>query len=460
MRPVVLMEQRPAAQSAAATPPQPETVRALTRRVRHQGTLGLVPEHPELLRPRRGQPVPAAVVAELARLQALDEGWGARALARMLGYKRQARIDDKPVKRLGPQQPRPVRDEASVGADHRHADRYPARLQVVNRSSPGGTKSRIRHLRPVSRPTSALGMPRVEAEHVAGLEDQSRAPPPTPRTVWLPLMRAIDPRPTRPPEAGAFRLWRVLATDPSAVRTVGRVMALNQHVEDAIPPVAATPATQPPGPHPDTAPSAHHAWCSDGRMMDGAGAGGQWWSLRIRAGSSRPRCAGAMAPAEASGAALPVLSTAGRRSGVPQALMSERGGASLAPAFDAVGTRLELDHQTSIRTQGARDLKVMETQCHMQRRLDDDQVARSPTPAALEQAHPACIRRDTTTAHQGRLDEGCDPPMPLAVRAAAKGRTWSPDGRAQQFSRALLPRMTNRYGGVTLPRSPVDGAAG
>ena len=134
IRPVVLMENRTAAQRAEETHTHPETVRDLTRRFRQQGTLGLFPEHTELIRPRRGKPVPAAVVEELARLKALYDGFGYRELARIIWYKVHYRIDDKTVKRLWQQQPMPVPGEASVGAYHRHADRYQARLQVVKLS--------------------------------------------------------------------------------------------------------------------------------------------------------------------------------------------------------------------------------------------------------------------------------------------------------------------------------------
>jgi hypothetical protein len=40
--------------------------------------------------------------------------------------------------------------------------------------------------------------------------------------------------------------------------------------------------------------------------------------------------------------------------------------------------------------------------------------------------------------------------MPLEVLGEAKGRMYSPTELARKFSRALFPRTTNRYGGVTL----------
>ena len=98
IRPLVLFDDRTAAQRAAETHTHPETVRKLTRRFRHQGTLGLFPDT-EIVSPRRGQPVPATVVGEPSP-QSLYGGFGYRELARIIHYKCNERIDDKTVKKL------------------------------------------------------------------------------------------------------------------------------------------------------------------------------------------------------------------------------------------------------------------------------------------------------------------------------------------------------------------------
>jgi phosphopantetheinyl transferase len=76
IRPVILLENRTAAQRAEETHTHPETVRHLARRFRQQGTLGLCPEHTEISTPSRGKPVPDAVVEELARLKVLYTAFG------------------------------------------------------------------------------------------------------------------------------------------------------------------------------------------------------------------------------------------------------------------------------------------------------------------------------------------------------------------------------------------------
>jgi hypothetical protein len=93
-------------------------------------------------------------------------------------------------------------------------------------------------------------MHRFEAEHWAGLEDKSHAPTFPARKVWLPLMIEVYHLQKRHPDAGRFRLWSLLERDDIAVRTVGRVMALNKHVYDDIPHVARQRRKTPPQPPP------------------------------------------------------------------------------------------------------------------------------------------------------------------------------------------------------------------
>ena len=83
---------------------------------------------------------------------------------------------------------------------------------------------------------------------------------------------------------------------------------------------------QPPQPHPYKATSPHQYWFIDGRQMDFALDGVKWWSLIMLDGYSRTMLAGALAPVEASWAALMVLYTACLRYGAPTALISDSGG--------------------------------------------------------------------------------------------------------------------------------------
>ena len=337
---------------------------------------------------------------------------------------------------------------------HSPTHRYDARLQVITVYYQGWNKSSMSGFLQLSRPTVALGIRRFEAEHLAGLEDKSRAPKSPARKVWLPLMIEGYHRQKRHPDAGEFRIWSLLANDTISVRTVGRVMALNKQVYDDIPHVAHPQAKKPPGPHPYKASQPHRYWFIDGRMMDCALDGITWWSLILLDGYLRTIVAGAMAPSEASWAALMVLYTACLRYGTPQTLISDSGGAYISKEFEAVCDRFEIDHQTIVSTHGESYMNLMETHCNIQRRLFDYQFSLTTTPTELEQMHQVFIRTYNTTAHQGLLEEHCTPPIPLEVLGEAQGRVRTPDELERKFAHALFPRTTNRYGCVTLHSYP------
>jgi Integrase core domain len=129
-----------------------------------------------------------------------------------------------------------------------------------------------------------------------------------------------------------------------------------------------------PQPHPFKATAAHEYWFIDGRMMDFAIEGHRWWSLIILDGYSRTMLAGAVAPTEASWVALTVLYAAVRRYGVPVHLISDSGGAFIADAFEGVCTRLGIDHQTIVSTEGQSYMNLMVT---VERRI-------APPPAVPE----------------------------------------------------------------------------
>jgi hypothetical protein len=134
-------------------------------------------------------------------------------------------------------------------------------------------------------------------------------------------------------------------------------------------------------------------------------------------------------------------------------LVSDSGGASTSADFEAGCTRLQIRHETIVRTQGERDLNWMETHFNIQRRLYDNQFSLMQTPAELEQRHQAFIHTYNTTAHQGLLKDRRVPPIPVAVLGTAKGRLYPQDELARVCSQGLFSRTTNRHGCVTLHSS-------
>ena len=159
---------------------------------------------------------------------------------------------------------------------------------------------------------------------------------------------------------------------------------------------------------------------------------------------------GRCGPTEASWVALTVLYSACLRYGAPEHLISDSGGAYSSADFEAVCTRLAIDHQAIVSTQGESYKNLMETHFNIQRRLFDYQFSLTQTPAEFEQVHQLFMQTYNTTAHQGLLKDQLVPPIPLQVLGAAKGRFYTPDELAWKFSRALFPRTTNKYGCVTL----------
>jgi Homeodomain-like domain len=454
IRPLLLFEERPVPPHAIRrraydTATHPETVRKFTRRFEQQGLLGLLPEVVEIVPQGTTPRVPPEVIAEIGRLKALYDGFQYQELVRIVLCKLGYRMTDKTAKKLWQQSP-PVQGVLPLGDYHSHQDRYEARLEVIKLYAQGWNKLSISRFLQVSRPTVDRWVRRFEDEHFAGLGGHPRGPQ-APRKVWFPLMVQIYHLQKAHPDAGEFRIWSLLANDDIAVRTVGRVMALNRQVYEDIPkPRGYRGPKKPAQPHPYKAQSPHEFWFIDGRKMDFAFDGVQWWSVIILDGYSRTMLAGAIAPAEASWVTLMVLYTACLRYGAPQNLISDSSGAFTSNEVKAVLRRLAIAPQPLVSTQGESYKNLLETHFNIQRRLYDYQFARTTSPAALEQVHQAFMATYNTTAHQGLVKEGFTPPVPIHVLGEAKGRLYTPDELARKFSQALFPRTTNQSGCVTL----------
>ena len=209
--------------------------------------------------------------------------------------------------------------------------------------------------------------------------------------------------------------------------------------------------TPTPQPHPYKAEAPHQYWFIDGRKMDFALEDGmKWWSLIILDGYSRTMLAGAVAPVEASWVALMVLYTACLRYGAPEALISDSGGAFTSNAFEAVCTRLQIDHKPIESTKGESYLNWMETHFNVQRRLYDYQFSLTTTPLEFEQAHQRLCPSTTPRPIKASSRTNLPPRFRWWYSERPKGGHTVPEELDRKFSRALFPRTTNRYGCVTL----------
>jgi hypothetical protein len=451
IRPLVLLAEGTPTQRAEATHTHPDTVRTFARRFHQQGMLGLLPGSIAVVTRGRASHVPEAVRQEIGRLKGLYAGFHYRELARIIFATLDYRIDHKTIKRLWQQSPVTTSRQLELWDYHTHPDRTQARWQTIQLYYQGWHKISISRFLHVSRPTVDLWIARFEEEHMAGLVDHKPGPK-SPRKVWFSVMVEVYHRQKRHPDAGEFRIGSLLARPDLSVRTIGRIMARNKRVYDDIPHVRTTAPKKDPQPHPFKAHRPHQYWFIDGRIMDFALAGVKWWSRIVLAGSSRTMLAGAVAPSEASWVALLVLYSACLHYGAPEHVISDSGGAYISDDFEAVCTRLEIDHQTIVSTQGESYMNVMETHFNIQRRLFDYQFSLTQTPTEFERVHQLFIQTYNTTAHQGLLKDKCAPPIPLAALGEAKGRLYSPEELGRKFSHALFPRTTNRHGCVTLHR--------
>ena len=291
IRPLVLFADRTATQRAQETHTHPDTVRTLQRRFRQQGMLGLLPRSRGGA-PRPSQPrVPEAVRQEIDRLKALYDGFHYRELARILFITFGYPIDHKTVKALWQASPVVVQRQLELWDYHAHADRYHARLQVIQLYYQGWDKVSIsRFCRCLGR-RSIAWIPRFEAEHFAGLVDQSPGPK-SPRKVWLPLMVQVyhlqKPIPM-PASFASGACWpgpmsRCARSDASWRSTDGSMTTS--------PMCPSAAANRRPSPIPYKATVPHQYWFIDGRRMDFALDGVQWWSLIILEGYSRTMLAG------------------------------------------------------------------------------------------------------------------------------------------------------------------------
>lgn len=449
----VLFQERTATERAQEIGLHPETVGRLKRRFDQQGMLGLLPGTIAVIPAGRRRRVPDAVVQELQRLKGLYNGFGYRELARIIFHKLAHRISHHSVQKLWHQLP-PVSPQQLPLLDyHSYPERSQARQQVIALSFQGWSKRSIRQFLRVSRPTINEWLRRFERDNLASLENRSRAPKAPLRKVWLPVMLEVYHLQKRHPDAGRFRLWSLLGNAAISVRTIGRIMALNKRVYDDIPHVRRLRDRKDPQPHPYKAQSHHEYWFIDGRQMDFPLDGVKWWSIVILEGYSRTMLAAAVAPSEASWVALMVLYSACRRYGAPHVMISDRGGAYTSNEFEAVCTRLAIEHKTIVSTQGESWLNSMESHFNVQRRLYDYQFSLTQSPAEFEQVHQAFLQTYNTTAHEGLIKDGFAPPIPLVVLGDATGRLFAEDDLARKFSHALFPRTTNRHGCVTLHSS-------
>jgi hypothetical protein len=318
VRTQVFWHQQSAAQRARETHTHPTTIRTDTHRFAQYGMLGLLPAHLEVVPAGRQRRVHQTVVRELQRLKGLYDGFAYRELGRIILATVGEAVSEKTIKKLWLELPPTSPQQLPLLDYHGYGDPAQARAHVIDLYQHGWSKTSISRFLRVSRPTIDRWIGRIERDHTASLADHSSAPHSTSRKAWLPVMLEVYQLQKRHPDAGGFRIWSLRGKTDISVRTVERIMALNRQLYTDIPHHRTKEPKPPPKPHPYKASFAHQYWFLDGRMMDFTlDDGVKWWSIILLEGYSRTILAGAVAPSEASWAALLVLYTAALRYGAP-----------------------------------------------------------------------------------------------------------------------------------------------
>ena len=139
--------------------------------------------------------------------------------------------------------------------------------------------------------------------------------------------------------------------------------------------------------------------------------------------------------------ALTVLYTACLRYGVPQHVISDSGGAFISEAFEGVCTRLGIDHQTIVSTEGQSYMNLMETHFNIQRRLYDYQFSLTRTPSSLKKSINALWRSTTPPPTRACSKSSLLPPSPCTCWGRSRGV-------------CILPRSSSASSPVPSCRAP------
>ena len=286
----------------------------------------------------------------------------------------------------------------------------------------------------VLRPTITAWIARFEARELDSLEDKSRAPKTTVRKAWLPAMVEIYHLQSAIPMPAAFASG-VCGAKAIPRWTVERIMALNRQVYKDIPGTKSQRPQPRPAPSPSKRQRRMRPWLIDGRMMDFELEGHRWWSLIILDGYSRTMLAGAVAPRGQLG---------GFDRSIPRVCAMacprrdfDSGGTFISEAFEGVCTRLGIDHQTIVSTEG-QSMNLMETHFNIQRRLYDYQFSLR-TPLELEEVHQRFMEIYTPPPTRACSKRSLLPPIPLHCAGGGQGASVYPQ-HVRKFARALFPR--------------------
>ena len=135
--------------------------------------------------------------------------------------------------------------------------------------------------------------------------------------------------------------------------------------------------------------------------------------------------------------------------GPPSTLVSDSGGAYTSDDFEAVCTRLQIQHETIVSTQGESYQNWMETHFNIQRRLYDYQFSLARTPGGVRAA-PSGLHPDLQHHRPSGAPEGSAAPAdPGRGAGSGQGPTVYPGGTRPPLLPGRVPAHDQSATGVS-----------
>jgi putative transposase len=403
IRPVVLFG-RSAAERAQQTGISRRTIYRKASRFDALGMAGLFESEPQPS--PRG--LPGVIRRAIVDLKAQHPAFRPNELATICFARFGRRPSPHTVKRVLQEEPSPIQTTRRYPPYDQIADPTERRLAIVRLHAEGWNVASIAAYLRTTRPTVYTTLRRWIGEGVEGLEDKPPIPKFPVRKADLAAINAIRKLQINP-ELGEFRIHAALLRlgIKLSPRTCGRILALNRKLY-GLP----GPAKLPHEPQEMLfkATRRHQYWTVDLRYIDHHLDTRNVYCISILENYSRAVLASALSRTQDLTAFLIVLFAAICQHGVPEAIVSDRGGIFLAKEAKRIYRALMIQKREI--DPGQAWQSYIETTFNIQRRMADWYFAQAATWLELREAHDRWVAEynyQVHWAHRAREDQRHSP---------------------------------------------------